>query len=92
MFFVADQPDMSLQTLREFLRCLEGQGCRLACLTDGLHPGNPCVFHRSLIPELQALTGDRGGRALFAAHPHEVYQHLVCDPSQLRDVDFKVHP
>ena len=25
-------------------------------------PGNPCMFHESLIPELLQLTGDQGGR------------------------------
>ena len=47
--------------------------------------GHPVRFSRALWPELVALTGDTGARAVLARHPpHEIE---VDDPGVLRDID-----
>lgn len=50
-------------------------------------PGHPVIFHRLWFPELTALTGDQGGRALLAAHP-EAMETIAFDAAEpLLDVD-----
>lgn len=47
--------------------------------------GHPVTFERSLWPELAALTGDTGARALLKRHP--VQELAVDDPGVMADVD-----
>jgi molybdenum cofactor cytidylyltransferase len=49
--------------------------------------GNPVLIARSFFPELMALSGDTGGRAIVAAHPADVAEIEVNDNSILLDVD-----
>lgn len=49
--------------------------------------GNPVVFDRSLVPEMQAVRGDVGCRAVLAAHAAEVVEFPVDDPGIRIDVD-----
>ena len=56
----------------------------VAPLVDGRR-GNPVLFDRSTFPELLALTGDVGGRALFSRYPIEWLPWL--DAAVLLDVD-----
>jgi molybdenum cofactor cytidylyltransferase len=49
-------------------------------------PGHPVLFGRAALPELRALTGDRGARSVVEADPARcVTLHLDIDPP--RDVD-----
>ncbi len=49
--------------------------------------GNPVLFDRSLLPEMQAIRGDIGCRAVLSAHTAEVVEFPVDDPGILLDVD-----
>ncbi len=49
--------------------------------------GNPVLFERSLLPEMQAIRGDIGCRAVLSAHAAEVVEFPVDDPGILLDVD-----
>lgn len=95
LFVTADQPYLSLGTLEKFLALGEkecfpvvsaawrGQGS----LESGLRLGNPVMFAASLVGELEALSGDEGGRKVwrrYAAHSGFVY---VGDSRELEDFD-----
>ncbi len=49
--------------------------------------GNPVLFDRSLLPEMQAIRGDIGCRVVLSAHAAEVVEFAVDDPGILLDVD-----
>jgi molybdenum cofactor cytidylyltransferase len=49
-------------------------------------PGHPVLFGRSILPELRALSGDRGARSIVEADPARVTT-LELDMEPPRDVD-----
>lgn len=87
VFFVADQPELSLETLRGFLTGFFASGKGLGCLSARGRLGNPCVFSEDYYPELLALQGDRGGKAVIRRHPEDLYQYEVTNPAELEDID-----
>ena len=52
-------------------------------------PGNPCMFHESLIPELLQLTGDQGGRKVLKQHICRYVE--IEDEKELMDIDVPVY-
>ncbi len=69
MILLADLPDLTVEDLRTVLRAVEEQpdkkvwrGATMEC-----QPGHPIVFAAPLFPDLAALRGDEGGRAVVAA-------------------------
>lgn len=69
---LGDQPDISASLIDQLLEAQEASGLPAAALSfDGLlHP--PMVLGRELWPELEALQGDVGLRAVIRAHPELV--------------------
>jgi molybdenum cofactor cytidylyltransferase len=49
--------------------------------------GNPVLFAREIFPELLAIQGDRGARAVLAANPARIRPVLFDDPRPLADID-----
>ena len=77
VYCVADQPGLEADSLTGFLRsCVCAQGRR----------GNPAAFQSRYRPELETLTGDRGGSRLMKSYPEDVWQYEV-EEKELRDVD-----
>ncbi|HTJ98419.1 MAG TPA: nucleotidyltransferase family protein [Bordetella sp.] len=58
---------------------------RIAAPVYGGRRGHPVAFAWDLLPELAALDGDEGARALLKRHG--VYEVQCTDPGVLRDVD-----
>jgi molybdenum cofactor cytidylyltransferase len=87
IFFVADQPQLQLETIRRFLTGWQGSGKGLACVTWNGTWGNPCGFSKAYFPELLALEGDKGGKKVIKAHPDDVFLYPVSDPKELEDID-----
>lgn len=58
---------------------------RIAAPVYGGRRGHPVAFAWDLLPELAALDGDEGARALLRRHG--VYEMPCADPGVLRDVD-----
>lgn len=88
MFVVADQPYLKKESLIKLINAVKSADCSQAkafSLRCGGTPGNPCVFHGSLISELLELEGDRGGRAVLKNHDC-VYVD-IDDPKELCDID-----
>ncbi len=67
LFVVADQPYLTAASVERLLDAAaekpEGDS-----LCWGDRPGNPTLFSAKLIPELLALEGDKGGRAVLKKH------------------------
>jgi molybdenum cofactor cytidylyltransferase len=49
--------------------------------------GNPVAFGKNLYTDLEALTGDSGGRGLTSMYPQAVRELRVSDPGILQDID-----
>ncbi len=85
IFLLADQPHIPIELVKALHdRHAQTLAPIVAPLIDERR-GNPVLFDRSVFADLQALTGDTGGRAVFAKHALEyVPWH---DGSLLLDVD-----
>ncbi len=84
LFAVADQPYLTPASVSRLLDAA-GPGVACAALYYGDRPGNPVVFSAGLVPELMALEGDVGGRAVLRKHPFRVVQaQQACE---LEDID-----
>lgn len=87
MFLLADQPFITSNLINlmraRFLRA----GRRIAVPVYRGRRGNPCIFERSLYPEIGRVTGDRGAREIIGAHPGDVLEVELSDPAVCRDVD-----
>lgn len=85
LFAVADQPRLRPQTVERFLD-LARPGTWAATAACGDRVGNPGLFCAALAPELYALRGDRGGRAVLNRRPDRLLR-VECDPEELQDID-----
>lgn len=85
VFFLGDQPQIPAGLVRSLV---EAHAASLASivapLIDGQR-GNPVLFDCRTFPELMELSGDVGGRPLFARHPVEWVPWY--DSSALLDID-----
>ena len=86
MFLVADQPLLRRQTVADLADRFLADPTRIVVPTAGERRGNPCVFPAALYPELLALTGDRGGKAVIRRHP-ELVVEVQVPAEELFDVD-----
>ena len=84
--FVADQPKLRAETIRRFLDACEASGAGLGCLACAEGWGNPVWFAAQFLPELMALTGDTGGKAVLRRHPDRVLA-VAVEKWELEDVD-----
>ena len=50
-------------------------------------PGNPVVFGSQFFPDLQALSGDTGGKPVLQQHREGIIRLEVSDPAVLSDID-----
>jgi molybdenum cofactor cytidylyltransferase len=85
---LGDMPLVAADTIRriveEFAPSLGKEIC--APVRHGRR-GHPVLFGRSLFKDLQALSGDVGGRKLFDAFPTRVIEVIVDDEGILTDFD-----
>lgn len=83
LVLLGDMPFIRPSTIERVIEGLEGDGISVP-VQDGQY-GHPVAFGRALGPGLLALSGDRGGRSLFAQA--SVSEVAVEDPGVLWDVD-----
>lgn len=84
LFLVGDQPLLRQETLLRLLA--QGDETHIVVPVAGTQRGNPCLFPRKYYPELLALEGDRGGRAVIRRHEEAVLP-VEVDARELFDVD-----
>ncbi len=85
IFLLADQPHIPIELVRGLIeRHAQSLPPIVAPLIEDRR-GNPVLFDRSTFDDLRSLSGDVGGRAIFARHP--VTYLPWHDASLLLDVD-----
>jgi molybdenum cofactor cytidylyltransferase len=73
MILPADMPDFTTKALSDLIaRFQNAPDLILRGGTADGQPGHPAIFPRDLWPELAAVTGDEGGRAVLQRHKHRV--------------------
>jgi len=87
LLVLADQPDLSPELLRALVARYRATGAPIVAPYHGGRRGNPVIFDRALFAELEAVAGDRGGRAVVARYEAELERVEVQDPAVVSDVD-----
>lgn len=88
MFFVCDQPNLSSETVRLLVGAFEETPDKIIVPEAKGKWGNPCIFPSSYFPELLALEGDTGGKAVIRKHP-EAVRTIEVPEEELLDIDKK---
>ena len=86
LFLTADQPLLRAESVRTLCRLWQKDPTRLVSAAANGRRGSPCLFPKSLFPELAALEGDMGGRAVIAAHA-ELLCTVELPGAELMDMD-----
>jgi molybdenum cofactor cytidylyltransferase len=83
---LADMPFVRPETIAAVARAVTA-GAEIAVPTVAGRRGHPVGFAARWRPELLALQGTVGARALLAANPDRIVSVPVDDPGALRDID-----
>lgn len=83
---LADMPSIRAETIGKIIAALEA-GALIAAPTHGGKRGHPVGFAARMRPELEALNGDEGARAVLERHRGEVKLIECDDPGILVDID-----
>lgn len=88
IFAVSDQPGLTKETFTKLIQGYAASDKNLAAMGVGDEPGNPCIFSRKYYTELEALTGDVGGKKVIKRHMDDLVIIEASD-DELADVDYK---
>jgi len=83
---LADMPYIEATSYHAVLAALQS-GASLARPAFQGKIGHPVGFSAKYLPELLALTGDQGGKAILDAHREDLQLCPVADPGVLKDID-----
>lgn len=89
LYAVADQPYLTLESIKKLLEAFESHPNDIASLCFGKRRGNPAVFPADLYPELCALKEDVGGGAVIKRHPERLRLVEAISARELDDIDTK---
>ena len=89
LIVLADQPFVRAETLDRLIDQYEQSGAQIAIPIYKGFRGNPVLLGRSVFPEVMALAGDIGCRAIFGNHVEGIVKVLVDDIGILLDLDTK---
>lgn len=87
IFVVADQPYLTLASIRRLIKTAHDNKVKLATLQSAKRPGNPTLFHSDYFDELMQLKDDQGGRVILKRHASQVLTVSV-DDIELYDIDY----
>ena len=68
LFTVADQPFLTLESLKRVERFWEDHSCGIVAAASGKRIGNPVIFGSEYYKELKCLNGDTGGKKVMYKH------------------------
>ena len=85
IFLLSDQPQVPVPLLRSLVELHQRSLSPLVAPQAGGRRANPVLFDRVTFPDLFALRGDQGGRALFTHYPAAWLPWH--DPNLLLDID-----
>lgn len=86
-FFVADQPYLKEESVKNFLLQMEKSKAKLGSVCCQGIAGSPAWFSREYYPGLLALSGDEGGRKILKMHPENVSFFEIENSRELKDID-----
>ena len=89
MIVLADMPGVTSGSIAQLCQTFRDGGdtqITFPQTADG-HQGNPVLWPRALFGELMKLTGDTGGKAVLAAHPHLHAPVTMDDHAATFDID-----
>lgn len=84
---LADQPFLRPETLQQIAEEYRKSEAQIVIPIYRGFRGNPVLLSRSVFPEVMALTGDIGCRAIFGSHAEGIVKVAVGDIGILLDVD-----
>jgi molybdenum cofactor cytidylyltransferase len=85
---LADMPFIASSSHQAVASCLRA-GASLAATQFQGRRGHPVAFSRKWFPQLIAMTGDQGGKAILEEYRHELVLCPVDDPGVVWDIDRK---
>lgn len=89
LIVLADQPFVQPATINQIIDHYRNSEARIVIPTHNGSRGNPVLLDRSIFPEVMALKGDSGFRAIFGQHQNEIAKLEVADQGILLDIDNK---
>ena len=93
MFILGDQPLLNTATINRLIQAFRRHRLPIVVPLYGRRPGNPVIIGRELLPELQRLRGDTGGREIIRKNPEWVLnipirpQYIGWDVDTWEDYD-----
>jgi molybdenum cofactor cytidylyltransferase len=84
---LGDQPFVRPETLHQIMAGYHRSGSQIVIPSYRGKRGNPVLLGRSVFPEVIALEGDIGCRAIFSNHLDAILKVEVEDPGILLDID-----
>jgi molybdenum cofactor cytidylyltransferase len=87
LFLLGDQPLIPATVMDRLVESFYRLSANIVIPTCGGKRGNPVLIGRALFPQLAALTGDTGARALFRAYPERIVEIEVGRAGICFDVD-----
>lgn len=87
LIVLADQPFVQAATLNRLIEHHRAKKAQIVIPLFRGFRGNPVLLDRSIFPEMQALSGDVGCRALFGSHTENIHKLAVDDAGILQDID-----
>ncbi len=87
---LADQPFVQPGTIDQLISVYRKQKPQIVIPVYQGFRGNPVLLDRSVFPELLALAGDIGCRAIFGGHTENILKAPVDDIGVLLDIDTPV--
>ena len=84
---LGDQPFITAAIVERLVAEWRASGAPIVAPVYAGQRGNPVLFARALFPELLAIQGDQGARAVLAAEPSRVHLVPFDDPRPLADID-----
>jgi xanthine phosphoribosyltransferase len=86
LFAVADQPWICADTILELIQTTVKGGYMGGFVEWENQSGNPAIFARALVPELQKLTGDTGGKKILLGRK-DVCRVQAHRAQEMKDID-----
>lgn len=87
MFFVADQPFIKKETIRELIRTFEKTPSNIIIASYNGINGNPTIFPEIFREQLLNLEGDTGGKLIIKNNEDKVIKVHIQSDNEFIDID-----